>query len=746
MKYCVFCVVAGLTAVSYGGLFDSALNAVNKATEVVNKVDEAKKTVENPQAAVTPTETPTASSQPAATPAPAAKAAPQGQPPVPPGYDQPPSYAGTSSSSGAAAPRTAAKEPNLTSNEALASYEEFSKMISDAKEKGYKVSEPYYMASVVKFMEVPKSTVVKWRAELEKSIADAKVAFEEKEAAANSAHQKKLGEMKELAAKYDSFAVKFQADVAVCKKAVADLIAKYPKSLGDSQHKDGFSCPAMYNNDVKDYLEKKTSGLYESDINEFNLDFEIGRLKGYLENVEGETTDRASERRGQQQETVATAGELASVDSVALREQTEDCLQQMNAMVTRDIKSQVDSQLSIETQKQPPTVSYEFANQIRSADVRSPEEAQALLQKIKDEIENNAKLAAERENLIKKLAASDVSTWLADLEKYPNDEKRDAVVGDALSARFGLGAPKGRDLEGIKTLIPALYSKERQQELLKGYKTSLSMIIAIASADREVGKRLLKDDTDWAFRSIRDGGERAYLALLDQETDMDVLMAVYEKQDRINFTYEANAKRSGEMTAGDMLDKMWKDDQNRRGAGYGRLGLWMLDNCGKEFCRRAEKLTEARRAAAKNQTFLMKDFYLGMPHRDSKLVMKNWDEKKGNVAASFGTFNNGTLSEISFGGKARLEYLGVKKDGLAGIEEFVEKYIPGGMESVGELQVGATAEAGYDPENPEVEVKTWWYTNCPKYDCRIRMYDSGTICVVYTGDEDSPELDFSSVK
>jgi len=172
----------------------------------------------------------------------------------------------------------------------------------------------------------------------------------------------------------------------------------------------------------------------------------------------------------------------------------------------------------------------------------------------------------------------------------------------------------------------------------------------------------------------------------------------------------------------------------------------MLDNCGKEFCKRVEKLTDARRKVAKGQTFLMKDYYLGMPHRDSKLVMKNWDKKKGSVKASFGTFNNGTLSEISFGAKARFEYLGISKDGLKGLGQFVEKYIPGGMKSVGELKVGAKADLGYDPENPEVEIKTWWYTDCPKYDCRIRMYDSGTICVVYTGDEDSPKLDFSNVK
>lgn len=376
-----------------------------------------------------------------------------------------------------------------------------------------------------------------------------------------------------------------------------------------------------------------------------------------------------------------------------------------------------------------------------------------IAQKLIAEIDKNKKLAAERENLIAKLASSDIGAWLPDIQKVTKGDKQNALFADALKRKYGAKAAKGDDVKKLRTLVNDLYSQEEQDKLLYDYKTPISLVIGIADTVEDLAfrKKLLVDNTKWALDILRadasaEDNQYAYLTLLSHETDMAILMAVYEGQDRVKFTYDENAKKDGEMTAGDALVKMWTDQRNANGAGYGRLGLWMLDHCSKDFCKRVEKMADARRKVAKRQTFLMKDYYLGMPHRDSKLVMKNWDKKKGSVKASFGTFNNGTLSEISFGAKARLEYLGVKKDGLTGLGQFVEKYIPGGMESVGELKVGAKADLGYDPENPEVEINTWWYTDCPKYDCRIRMYDSGTISVISTSDDDSPKLDFSSVK
>lgn len=771
-----------IASVCLGWGLDSITKAVDKAAETVDKATKTVDGVNNVLKA--PVQQPPANTASPQVRPPQATAAdgnppPTGAPAVPPGYGQPSSYANASrtkppqeTAAGGNPPPTGtpsvssgggSTEAGLSDNEALAVYNEFKKKIDSAARDGYKISGHHeWNNSVINFIGKKPSQIKAWEKERDDAIAEAKAKLEAELAAANEATKKKQDELKTLLAKYDRIAVQFRSDVAMCKKAVSDVVDKYSEFLDNSDK--NFTCSAMYNSDVENYLKNKEDGKYDKLVatagnqgkskggSDWELDNAIKEVKGYVESVSSGDAD--TERRGRAQTDVsATNGDLAAVVSSALREQTKEYICQKERNVADKIRFKINQELDRALQWKE--ISVEFRDltwEERDQAGNSIEKLQIVFKKIGEEIKNRKKLAADRGALIKKLAAADVSTWLSEIEKYQKGETRDAVLGDALLAKFGSYAEYGKDSEALADLVAKLYSADQQQELLDSNKTAISVVIAVVSSirDAEIRKKLLLDSTDWAFHTYRKSSEEenqyAYLVLLSREKDVDVLMAVYEKQDRINFTYEKAAKSGGAKTAGDALEQMWKNEQNNNGAGYGRLGLWMLDNCGKEFCQRVEKLTEARRKVAKGQMFIMNDFYLGMPHRDFKLIAKNWDKKKGRVTASFGTFNNKTLSEINFGAKARFEYLGIKKDGLTGLGQFVAKYIPGGMDSVGELKVGAEAVEGYDPENPEIKVNTWWYTDCPKYDCRIRMYDSGTICIINTSDDDAPTLDFSTVK
>lgn len=190
MKYCVFCVIAGLTAVSYGGLFDSALNAVNKATEVVNKVDEAKKTVENPQAAVTPTETPTASSQPAAMPAPATPVS-------------------------AATEKPSANDPVLQGSQIYDADREIKAMIREAKDNGYPITPPAWTETVETYQGKRRSEIDKLKAEIQALIDTEKAKYEEakkaKAEAEKAAADKRAEDIKALDSVYKE-----------CRKVIED--------------------------------------------------------------------------------------------------------------------------------------------------------------------------------------------------------------------------------------------------------------------------------------------------------------------------------------------------------------------------------------------------------------------------------------------------------------------------------------------------------------------------------------------
>jgi len=686
------------------------------------------------------------------------------------GAAQPPSRANASSTQGGNAAN--GSDQHYTMEEALPKFNELSSLLRDAGMKGYKVKAPSYMGSIFAFSALPKTQIdTQCKPEIEALIATAKTEYEKNQAEAAKARQEKLDELNKALTDIDSAIEKYNADVETGKKIVADYFDKYSKDFYIEDYMRNLECNGETTSQIESYNAKKRSGNFKNTDSEEGLDYALRSAKEVLQALQGGGNSEKGRMREREADAEQPPVSVAiNVTSPAVKAAVEARIREIEKTVADRLVSYTGKiaaklQQALEAKK----ISQEFRNKIEeerselsssgSQSGNRLEKALALLKKIDDEVVATEKAEQEWSALVKKLAGLDVSAWIVELEGRPQGEDFDKLVNAALEAKFGLEAPAKAQLDGVRKLVSKFYTKEQQLKIVKTEGIGpLGVFLAIISVadDAEFRKTLLVDNTDWAFLCLRrdfdandlnsEIGQYAYVTLLAQEKDLDVLVAIYEKQDRWNFKYTPNAPKS-DGTYGAELEKMMKQYKDFNGDGYGRLGEWMLDHCGKDFAKRVRKLADARRKVAKDQMFMIKDFYLGMPHRDARLVMRDWNEKEnGHVWMSFGSFNNGTLSEINFNGKARIEYLGVKKDGLVGFGQFVAKYIPGGMDGVDELKVGGDAEVVHDPENPKVKVTTWWYTNCHKYDCRIKVYDSGTVCVLNTSDDDYPKLDFSKVK
>ena len=722
---------------------------------------------------------------------------PSGAPAVPSGYGQAPSYANapTTAPSAPTAAEGGTNGDELSFEEAQASFNELDKMLSDAQREGCEIDRhkiPRWMVHCSAFRSnCTKKDLPGRKAEIEALIAEGNGNKEE----TLKFFQTKIDELGKITTDINAAVAKYSADLENCKKAVKEYYDRYQEYL--SERDAGFDPHCQIKHTIESFLiengddmdksreesaksgrggmDKSSGGSAKSGktAEDYFAEYKYKRNSSgpegaemYKNSVLKLEIEKAQETLETLQKAMASNGAANTGADVSFPELKTELEKQISEMGDKAVSKILNGDKGLDAKLQvayeQKKISVEFLNKMRDEKNTiggSPEKALALLKKVDDEIAAREKAEQEVAALVKKLAGLDVSAWIAELEGRPQGEDFDKLVNAALKAKFGLEAPAKAQLGGVRKLVSKFYTKEQQLKIVKTEGIGpLGVFLAIISVadDAEFRKTLLVDNTDWAFLCLRrdfdsddldsDIGQYAYVTLLAQEKNLDVLVAIYEKQDRWNFKYTPNAPKS-DGTPGAELEKMMKQYKDFNGDGYGRLGEWMLDSCGKEFGKRVSKLADARRKVAKDQMFMINDFYLGMPHRDARLVMRGWDEKKnGHVWMSFGSFNNGTLSEINFNGKARTEYLGVKKDGLKGIGQFVEKYIPGGLNSVDDLKVGGEADVGHDPANPQVTVTTWWYTNCHKYDCRIRAYDSGTICVLNTSSDDYPKLDFSKVK
>ena len=243
--------------------------------------------------------------------------------------------------------------------------------------------------------------------------------------------------------------------------------------------------------------------------------------------------------------------------------------------------------------------------------------------------------------------------------------------------------------------------------------------------DQAVLKDLLVDNDDWIRNFKRDGvlkwtQAEAYYEMYKNVTDQDLLVKLLGVKE-ISFDG-------------------WGIDS------YGARDRAVIAQLDAKHLNQFSKKRESRRKAVKGQTIDFKGFYLGMSRFDYELMLQTEAKGIGKNGGEFGRFGVGPMSDLWFGAEARLKYLGVKKDGLTGLAELVNKYIPGGLDSTGDVKVGGKAEQNHDPSNPEITVKTWWYVNVPQFKCVIRMYDSGGINIYTTDEMDKVELDFSKAE
>ena len=151
----------------------------------------------------------------------------------------------------------------------------------------------------------------------------------------------------------------------------------------------------------------------------------------------------------------------------------------------------------------------------------------------------------------------------------------------------------------------------------------------------------------------------------------------------------------------------------------------------------------ARRRAAQGKTIDVFGFYIGMPRQDCALLMFMKKLTDDDVSCSYGTWKRGPVDKIWFSKAYCAKEMGIT-DGIVGLSLFTEKFVPGGDDNAGEIHANADVKDTYDIENEEVgaRVDTFWWRSCPKFGCEIKMYDGGNL--VINAEKRDVKLDLSA--
>lgn len=332
-----------------------------------------------------------------------------------------------------------------------------------------------------------------------------------------------------------------------------------------------------------------------------------------------------------------------------------------------------------------------------------------------------------RRNLIHTLKGKNPSEWSGAILEQPEGDARKSFVKDLLSARGTRGYDKKDIRDAAGALVTQYFTQEELVAAIRDDKdrTDFWEVAASFVTDQGELRSLLLVDDKWIRNCRREGvavmtRQQVYYTLFKNVTDQDLLVKLLD-------TEEINFQSCGSDSLGD-----------RDHAVFERLDA-------AHFAVFDEQ-REARRNAVKGQTIDFNGLYLGMSRRDAIMMAHGKAKGVGNFGGKYGVFGKGGMSSLWFSAEARHKHLGVKKDGLVGLGELVEKFVQGGLKEVGEVQIGGKADAGYDPENPEISVTTWWYINVPQYKCCIRMYDSGSVKISTTDEDEKVILDFSKTK
>lgn len=269
-------------------------------------------------------------------------------------------------------------------------------------------------------------------------------------------------------------------------------------------------------------------------------------------------------------------------------------------------------------------------------------------------------------------------------------------------------------LDGVSQQELAQCVREREDEML--------FVAAQLISDQKILENLLVTNTEWVKGGYRNGMMAsdfrvAYYKLYQNITDQELLMKLWSQKE-ISFSTDGDSYGYKDPIVLKLLDEAHIKTLNRQ-----RI---------------------ARRRAVQGKTIDVLGFYIGMPRQDYELLRFMRGLTDNDLMGNFGTWKIGQANRFWMSKKFTANTLNIKDD-ISDLAAFTSRFVPGGENAASKIQVYGDVRKTYDIEKEEVDaqVDAYWWRSCPKlaYPCKIKLYEGGTLVVV--ADDTDVKLDLS---
>lgn len=269
-------------------------------------------------------------------------------------------------------------------------------------------------------------------------------------------------------------------------------------------------------------------------------------------------------------------------------------------------------------------------------------------------------------------------------------------------------------LDGVSQQELAQCVREREDEML--------FVAAQLISDQKILENLLVTNTEWVKGGYRNGMMAsdfrvAYYKLYQNITDQELLMKLWSQKE-ISFSTDGDSYGYKDPIVLKLLDEAHIKTLNRQ-----RI---------------------ARRRAVQGKTIDVLGFYIGMPRQDYELLRFMRGLTDDDLMGNFGTWKIGQANRFWMSKKFTANTLNIKDD-ISDLAAFTSRFVPGGENAASKIQVYGDVRKTYDIEKEEVDaqVDAYWWRSCPKlaYPCKIKLYEGGTLVVV--ADDTDVKLDLS---
>jgi len=629
MKYCVFCVAAGLVAASYGWGLGDALKAVDKATATVNEVNDSLKS----------------SAQQVRSVENGVSVAPESKVNVEP---RPTNKVMVEDAESQTALNMPAQHA-VDSESVVLTYRERSDVKRSCQSKirdayyGKRISDGQKVVLEAELSRFDGASVKVTRKEADDYCADLdrrlKKAAADTTAEQQAATEKRASAEKQLAAERQADAEKQAAEqkrqeaerqAAAEKRLMADRHAEARQQTAESERRTRTTKGNVAGDELEQNSDPSAKASYDDWIACNNYIWDAYRFDETARNAELAKARRLFYGKDVPADTCINANDFAATH-------------QMACEFYKDLKTRLDGVADYEQKindlkQQLEKVLDPFW---RDGDM-SYEDAQKIVNDlVKD------KNTGRREDIIKRLQdavnsyGDKVSTMKADREalsvkteaalKYADDNCRHDDY-----QKEGLLTPEHKAellklLNGVTQAQLASLVRERNDMLL--------VVAAQLITDQKVLEDLLVTNTKWVKGGYRDGlfasdFRNIYYQLYRNVTDQELLMKLLN-QDEISFSTESSGC-------------------------YGYRTPAVLRQMDKAHIDLLNRQRIARRRAAHGKTIDVMGFYIGMPRQDFELLVFTRGLTDDDVTGSFGTWKKGPANRIWLGHKYNANFMDIE--------------------------------------------------------------------------------------